>query len=99
MSPGHWRHLETVCEGILEEAVAFIDLSYERIIAKLDVQLTNPAYQRLWGWTPVSARALTPVNLGTPAALMASFTIQACSASRAVSGTHPTVISSGARLP
>src|SRR5438132_8090884 len=31
-NPGHWQRLETVCHEVFEETVAFIDLTYERLL-------------------------------------------------------------------
>jgi len=45
-NPGHWRRLEVVCEAIFHDTAAFIDLSYERLLATMDGLLTNPSYQR-----------------------------------------------------
>lgn len=48
--PHDWVDLAVACKEVVEDTTAFLDLAYERILAQLDGHLSNPAYQRLWGW-------------------------------------------------
>jgi hypothetical protein len=89
--PQDWQTLQSVCAEVVEDTVAFIDLTYERLIDRMDPLLTTAAYQRLWGWnhgTVVTAPVVRP----TPAVTPGGVTIHASSASK-------TVISSGPCMP
>lgn len=77
-SPADWQPLESVCHAVFEDTVAFIDLTYERLIGHMDPLLTTPAYQHLWGWD----NSTPPVT--TPRAVIAMASTQACSASKTV---------------
>lgn len=92
--PDHWQRLETVCEELFGETAAFIDLSYERMIAEMDHQLTNPAYHRLWGW---DAAAAPPQSVAkTAQAFEAGMVLlHGCSASKEVAAPQKTIVSSG----
>ena len=103
-NPGHWRKLEKVCHEVFEETVAFIDLTYERLLSKMDVLLTNPAYQRLWGWDNNTSPATMPAPVVMKICSMCTcssmkeiefISIQDCSAS----SSHKTIISSGPCMP
>jgi hypothetical protein len=49
-NPGGWTKLGEACNGIVDDTTAFLNRAYNRIVSELDKQLTNPVYQRLWGW-------------------------------------------------
>jgi hypothetical protein len=99
-NPQDWERLEKVCEDVWEDTVAFIDLSYERIIIELNSQLTNPVYQLLWGWPSVDAPTVTTDTLlRAPIGPPALCSMQACSSSKTVFDPRTTVISSGPCLP
>jgi hypothetical protein len=89
--PQDWQSLQSVCAEVVADTVAFIDLTYERLIDTMDPLLTTAAYQQLWGWnhgtvpTPLVVRP-------TPAVTTGGMTIHASSAAK-------TVISSGPCLP
>jgi hypothetical protein len=95
-NPGDWRNLALVCEEILADTVAFIDLTYERLVSKLEPLLINPHYQQLWGWHagPASSPSPTP---GGPSVAMASATIPAASGTLTASPPAPSkpIVSSG----
>jgi hypothetical protein len=89
--PQDWQSLQTVCAEVVEDTVAFIDLTYERLIDRMDPMLTTAAYQRLWGWTHGTVPTALVVR-PTPAVTPGGVTIHA-------SSTTKTVISSGPCLP
>ena len=81
--PQDWQSLQAVCADVVGDTVAFIDLTYERLIDKLDPLLTTAAYQQLWGWdhnTVPTAPVVRPKQGGVP-------------------GNATTVISSGPACP
>lgn len=89
--PQDWQSLQSVCAEVVEDTVAFIDLTYERLIDGMDPLLTTAAYQRLWGWNHGTVPT-APVVRPTPAVTTGSMTIHASSAAK-------TVISSGPCMP
>ena len=56
-NPTDWRPLTQVSQEQFHETVAFADLTYERLIESMDPLLTNPDYQKLWGWDGVNPLA------------------------------------------
>ncbi len=98
--PGDWQTLQRVGEVVLGNTIAFIDLTYERLLASMDGLLVNPAYQQLWGWdnnTPPAAWPVRPPAPTLPAMVNGVMTLSACSSSKKVYG--PTIISSGGCNP
>ncbi len=90
-NPGSWQPLQVVCREVFGDTVAFIDLTYERLLGSMDSLLTNPAYQQLWGWDHSTPPATWPsTNITT--------VMNACSTSRTV-GASTTNISSGGCMP
>jgi hypothetical protein len=69
--PSQWVTVQSACAGVIQDTIAFLDLGYERIRQRLDPQLVNPTYQRLWGWKP-GVDPLTPPSPPSPAAHAAS---------------------------
>jgi hypothetical protein len=59
-NPGIWQPVQVVAHEMLEDAWAFIDLTYERLLDKMAPLLTNATYQRLWGWVDSSTPPATP---------------------------------------
>jgi hypothetical protein len=89
--PQDWQTIDSVCAAVVADTVAFIDLTYERLIDKMAPLLTNPAYQQLWGWnnsTVPTAMVVKPTSAVTPVTV----TLHASSAAK-------TVISSGPCMP
>jgi hypothetical protein len=101
--PSEWQSLATVCQAVFDDTVAFIERTYERLLDRLDLLLTNPAYQRLWGWDNNTTPATWPppqaaLSPGSPP-VSAMIWMQATSASKTVPGSHKTIISSGGCMP
>lgn len=98
-NPDQWLPLDTVCEEIFEETVAFIDLSYERLLAKMDGLLTSPVYQRLWGWRAGPPTAALPALRSVPSAAVGGISMHATTASMTIQTFPSTSISSGPCIP
>jgi hypothetical protein len=99
-NPGDWHPLEKVCQAVLEDTVAFIDLTYERLLDKMDRLPTNPAYQGLWGWDSSTTPAAWPAPSAVPVAWpMNGVVVEPCTSSTAVNLPPVTKISSGPCLP
>ena len=96
-NPGHWRPLAEVAQAVLGDTMAFIDLTYGRLIRVMDPLLVSPAYQALWGWTAAPAQAMVTSTGLAPAPANTMVSLQACSASKTVGGNPAvkTIISSG----
>jgi hypothetical protein len=60
--PGDWESLESVCDGVFGDTVAFIDRTYDRLLDEMDELLILPAYQRLWGWDDSTPPATWPAQ-------------------------------------
>jgi hypothetical protein len=101
--PSEWQSLVTVCQAVFRDTVAFIDLTYERLLDKMDPLLTNPAYQRLWGWDkntkPAAWPHPQPVLSPGSSRVSTMISMQATSASKTVLWSHKTIISSGGCMP
>jgi hypothetical protein len=84
---GDWEPLPKVCQELFKDTVAFIDLTYERLLTEMDRLLTKPAYQQLWGWdnsTQPAAWPASPVASAPQATVNRTVCTQACTASTTV---------------
>jgi len=98
--PSDWHTLQRVGEVVIGDTIAFIDLTYDRLLAEMKGLLVNPAYQRLWGWdnnTPAAVWTARPAAPTLPAMVNGVMTLSACSSSKKVYG--PAAISSGGCNP
>lgn len=103
VNPSDWQSLVTVCQAVFGDTIAFIDLTYERLLDRMDPLLTNPAYQQLWGWDNSTTPAAwpptqAPLSPGS-SPVSATISLHATSASKTVPGSHKTIISSGGCMP
>jgi hypothetical protein len=79
-NPGGWTKLGEACKGIVDDTTAFLNRAYKSIVSELDKQLTNPAYQRLWGWkddqpipgTPAAKATAIAPSTWSPVSMAAS---------------------------
>jgi hypothetical protein len=86
--PQDWQSLQAVCVEVVEDTIAFIDLTYERLIDRMDPLLTTATYQRLWGWN-CGMMPTAPVAKPTPTVIPGGGTIHASSASKTVISSGP----------
>ena len=96
-NPGHWRPLAEVAQTVIGDTIAFVDLTYGRLLAVMEPLLVSPAYQALWGWTAAPAQVLVSSTGPAPAPANTMVSMQACSASNTVGGypAGKTIISNG----
>jgi hypothetical protein len=49
-NPADWVERTAACKAVMDDTLAFLNLSYERFIQHLDPWLSRREYQTLWGW-------------------------------------------------
>jgi hypothetical protein len=90
--PQDWQSLQSVCAEVVVDTVASIDLTYERLIDRMEPLLTSAAYQQLWGWNHGTVPT-SPVIRPSPATIAEGVTIHATSAAKTVISSGPSISS------